>query len=332
MTERAARLGTPAQVGAYSGAVRCASCGREGRDDAQFCDRCGAELAVVPASGAPPEHFAEGRYRVRSVVGEGLRKIVYLARDTRLDRDVALAVLRLDGVTDAERERVEREIRMFAWLGGHPNIVQLYDVEDLDGAVGLVFEFVPGSTVADVLELAGGVGLPVADALRIGEQVAQALGQVHRHGVVFRDVKSRNVLLTGDGTAKLCDFGLALRPGDARLTDEKLVVGSLAYIAPERVARHHYDYRSDLYSLGVLLYEMLTGRPPFDGDDPDEVGAQHLHAEPPPIDGWRKGVPDQVQSLVLRLLAKRLDERPSSAAEVAAVLRRLRGDTASPSA
>ena len=136
----------------------------------------------------------------------------------------------------------------------------------------------------DLLNATGGHGLPVRDVLRIGEQVAHALDAVHRERILFRDLKPGNVLLTGEGTAKLCDFGYALQVGQSRLTDENLVVGSLGYIAPERVLRRHSDQRADLYSLGALLYEMLAGQPPFPGDDIQEVGMQHVHADPPPLD------------------------------------------------
>jgi serine/threonine-protein kinase len=267
-----------------------------------------------------PTTLGNGRYRVLSHVGDGLRKQVYRARDTLLDRDVALALLRTDGLDDAERTRVEREVRVVARLGSHPNVVTLYDIEDLDGVPGLVFEFVGGGSVQDLLRATGGRGLPVRDALRIGEQVARALEAVHRESIVFRDVKSGNVLLTGDGTAKLCDFGYAMQAGQLRVTDPTFTVGSLAYIAPERVARRHFDHRSDLYSLGILLYEMLAGRPPFESDDVQEIGAQHVHAEPPALDELRPGLPAELVQLVHRLLAKAVADRPDSAAAVAAEL------------
>jgi serine/threonine-protein kinase len=164
----------------------------------------------------------------------------------------------------------------------------------------------------------------VRDVIRIGEQVARALDAMHREGVYFRDLKPGNVLLGGEGTAKLCDFGYALKAGQAHVTPHELVVGSLAYIAPERVARRHYDHRSDLYSLGILLYELLAGHPPFDSDDIQEVGSQHLHAEPPPLAEARPNTPDALVDLIGRLLAKGVGERPESAAHVAAELARIR--------
>jgi len=306
--------------------VFCEQCGQENRDDAQFCDRCGTRLHFIAAPSAPDEPVAlgDGRFRVVEQIGAGLRKTVYLAHDTLLDRDVALAVVRHADLDDAERTRAEREIRIMARLGSHPNVVTLYDVEDFDGVPGIVFEYLPGGSVRDLLDATGGRGLPVRDALRIGEQVAHALDGVHREEFHFRDLKPANVMLTGEGTAKLCDFGYVLRAGQQRVTDPELVVGSLAYIAPERVARRHFDYRSDLYSLGVLLYEMLAGEPPFPGDDIQVVGAQHVHAEPPPLGDRRPDLPEPLVELIASLLAKQVGERPESAAHVAAELARIR--------
>jgi serine/threonine-protein kinase len=271
-----------------------------------------------------PVSLGGGRFRVISRVGDGLRKQVYLAHDTVLDRDVALALLRTEGLDEAERTRLEREVRVVARLGSHPNIVTLYDVEDLDGVPGLVFEFLGGGTVLDLLRATGGRGLPVRDALRIGEQAARALDAVHRESIVFRDVKPGNVLLAGDGTAKLCDFGYALQVGQSRVTDPTFTVGSLAYLAPERVSRQHFDHRSDLYSFGVLLYEMLAGRPPFESDDVQEIGVQHVHADPPPLAEARPGLDAALVALVHQLLAKSVADRPENAALVAVRLAELR--------
>jgi eukaryotic-like serine/threonine-protein kinase len=294
--------------------MECPSCGTVTSDGTGSCDACGA---VLPAAEEPNlDPLAGGRFRIRANIGEGTRKLVYLAHDEFLDRPVAIAVARAEGFDERELERLRREIRMLGRLSSHPNVVTLYDVTQLDGATALLFEYVPGGSVADLLALAG-VPLPIRDALRIAEQVAWALDGIHREGIIFRDVKTANVLLVGDGTAKLCDFGLALAPGDGRLTDEHIVMGSLSYLAPERVARRHYDHRSDLYSLGAVLYEMLAGDPPFPGDDVNEVGAQILHAEPPPLLEARPDLPEALSELVMRLLAKDVGQRPDSAAEVA---------------
>jgi len=304
---------------------RCPACGHYVGLGDRFCAACGTLLELVATRPVDaPVSLGGDRFRVEGVLGEGIRKRVYLARDTVLDRDVAVAVVRADGLTAVERERVEREVRLLARLGTHPNVVVLHDVIDVDGATAMVFEYLPGGSVADLLAVAG--VLPVRDALRIGEQIARALDAVHRAGVFFRDVKPGNVLLTGDGTAKLCDFGLAFRLETGKLTDPGLVVGSLAYLAPERVARRHYDERSDLYALGVVCYEMLAGEPPFVGDLVDEVGAQHLHAEPPALRDRRPEVPERVAVLVHALLAKRFEDRPQTAIEVADELARCRAD------
>jgi serine/threonine-protein kinase len=305
--------------------MRCSACGHENREEARFCDTCGAQLhlATAAAPAGLPEAFAGGRYRVIDLVGDGVRKRVFHAHDTRLDREVAIALLNPVGLDDAERTRVEREVRLLARLGSHPNIVTLYDVADLDGTPGIVYEYLPGGSLRDLMRVTGGRGLPVRDVVRIGVQMARALDAVHREHVFFRDLKPGNVLLTGDGTAKLCDFGYALRAGQLRVTDPNLTVGSPAYIAPERIARSHFDHRSDLYSLGVVLYEMLAGHPPFAGDDVQEIGDQHLHAAPAPLADTRPGLPDALVGLVVALLAKAVADRPDSAAQVAVDLDRI---------
>jgi serine/threonine-protein kinase len=308
--------------------VQCTSCGSENSPVSRFCGACGLQLGIVASTAGAdiPTTLGNGRYRVIAQIGDGLVKLVYHAHDNVLDREVAIALLRPDALDAEQRTRVEREARLFARLGSHPNIVALYDLADLDDQPGLVFEYVPGGTLWDLLQATGGRGLPVRDVLRIGEQLARALAAAHREEVLVRDLKPANVLLTGDGTAKLCDFGHALRPRQWRITDGNLTVGSLAYIAPERVAGRHFDQRSDLYSLGIVIYEMLAGRPPFDSGDVQEVGAQHLHAEPPSLFDVRPDLPSPLVELVGRLLAKEVADRPEHAATVAATLSALRSE------
>jgi serine/threonine protein kinase len=302
--------------------VACGACGAEQRDGARFCDACGAQLIVLAAAQGNdlPATLGDDRYRVIEQIGNGLRKRVWRAHDTVLDRDVAIALMHSEGLDESERVRMEREVRLVARLGSHPNIVTLYDVQDLDGTPGMVFEYVSGGSLDDLLRATGRRGLPLRDAVRITDQVARALEAVHREAALFRDLKPGNVLLTGEGTAKLCDFGYAMRYSQQRLTDPTLTVGSLAYIAPERIARRHFDQRSDLYSLGALLYEMLAGHPPFESDDVQAIGAQHLHAPPPPLTQERDGIPDDLIALANALLAKAVADRPDSAAAVVAQL------------
>jgi len=258
------------------------------------------------------------------MLGEGARKRVFLARDERLDRDVAVAVIKTEGLDEAGRHRIDREARAMARLGDHPNIVTVFDVVEEAGAPQIVAQYMAGGTLGERLASEESGRLEVGDVLRLGEELALALDHAHGLGVVHRDVKPANVWLAADGTAKLGDFGLAALVDQSRLTTEGMVVGTVAYLAPEQAVGRTPDARADLYSLGVVLYELLTGRPPFLGDDAVAVIAQHLNTAPVATTWHTAGVPPALDALVLRLLAKDPAERPATAGEVVVELRRLR--------
>jgi predicted ATPase/class 3 adenylate cyclase len=310
--------------------VECSSCGHGNREAARFCEHCGAGLttdsAEAGAAYLSPTTVASGRYRVQRLLGEGARTRVYAALDSRLGRDVAVAIIKTEGLDDAGRHRIEREARAMARLGDHPNIVTVFDVGEDDGQPYIVSELMPGGSVADVLARQEDHRLPVDDALRIGEQVALALAHAHDRGIVDRDLKPANVWLAADGTARLGDFGLAVETDRSRITSEGMVVGTVAYLAPEQAVGRAPDTRSDLYALGACLYEMLTGRPPFLGDDAVAVISQHLNTAPVAPSWHNVAVSPGVEALVLALLAKDPAARPASATAVAAELHRLRED------
>jgi len=276
-----------------------------------------------------PAGFAAGRYTVRRLLGEGSRKRVYLAHDTRLDREVALAVIRTEGLDDAARARVRREAQAMARLGDHPHIVTVHDIGDENGQPYLVSQLMAGGDVAVLLGAAPEHRLPLGRMLAIAEQVCAALEHAHRHGILHRDVKPSNVWLTRDGTAKLGDFGLAASLDRTRITMPGTLLGTASYLAPEQALGQAADARSDLYALGAMLYEMLAGRPPFLGDDAVAVVSQHLNTPPAPSSWYNPEVSPALEALVLQLLAKVPDERPASAAEVR---QRLREMSAAPAA
>lgn len=316
--------------------MRCGTCGGDNREGARFCDTCGAALGGSTSSvggrrpetpSVPlPETLGGGRYRVTGVLGEGARKWVYRAVDARLEREVAVAVVKTGALDDETRRRIEREARSTARLGDHPLIVTVHDVGDDDGRPYIVSQLMPGGSIADLLLEAPQGRLAIADVLRIGEQVATALAHAHTHAVVHRDLKPANVWLTADGTAQLGDFGLAVPIDQSRLTAEGLVVGTVAYLAPEQALGHVPDGRADLYSLGAMLYEMVCGRPPFLGDDAVSIISQHLNT-PPIAPSWhRSDVPPALEQLVVALLSKRPEDRPDTATKVAAELRRVRDE------
>jgi serine/threonine protein kinase len=283
-----------------------------------------ATLAITPGSDSQPwsmpESLASGRYLIRRALGQGGQKKVYLARDDRLDRDVVIAVLKTDDLTAESVPRLIREAQAMARLGSHPNIVTVYDIGDEDGRPFIVSQYVEAGSVADLLKSADKHRLSADQVIRIASQICQALAHCHSQGIIHRDLKPGNVWLTQDGTAKLGDFGLAASADFSRITLEGALVGTVVYMPPELMLGHQAEPRSDLYSLGVMLYEAVTGRPPFLGDQFVAIISQHINS-PPVAPSWHNPeVPQALETLILRLLAKTPEERPASAAEVAKAL------------
>jgi tRNA A-37 threonylcarbamoyl transferase component Bud32 len=277
---------------------------------ASSCSQQGEPSSALPLS------FARGRYQIQRFLGEGAVKRVYLAHDTSLDRPVALSVFKTERLDQAGLARVHREARALGRLGDHPHIVTIYDTAEEDGQPYLVSQYMEGGSVHDLLSQAEKHRLPLHDVLHITDEICQALEYAHQNNIVHRDLKPMNVWLTQTGTVKLGDFGLAVVLDQARLTTEGVVVGTVAYMAPEQAEGQAPQAASDLYSLGVMFYEMVTGRRPFLGEDVLAVLYQHIHT-PPVAPSWHNPeVPRPLQALILRLLAKAPHERPQSAAAV----------------
>jgi tetratricopeptide (TPR) repeat protein len=272
---------------------------------------------------------AGGRYRLERLLGEGAHKQVYLALDTTLDRDVAVALIRAAGLTPDRAERVRREAQAMGRLGSHPNIVTVYDAGEEGSRPYIVEEYVSGGTVADLLAETPEHALPIDQAVAIATDLCAALAYAHGHGMVHRDLKPANVWLDPSGAAKLGDFGLvaSLRHSGttlARLTEEGGLIGTLAYIAPEQALGRIADPRADLYSLGVMLYELVTGRVPFAADDALAIISQHLRTAPVAPVWHNAAVPKALDGLIVRLLAKDPRDRPQDAGEVGAGLEALK--------
>jgi predicted ATPase len=278
-------------------------------------------MAITPgtesASWSVPTSFASGRYLVRRPLGQGGQKKVYLARDDRLDRDVVIALLKTDELASDSVPRLIREAQSMARLGSHPNIVTVYDIGDEAGRPFIVSQYVEGGSVADLLKSADKHRLPYQQAITIGTQICSALTHCHSQGIIHRDLKPGNVWLSQDGTAKLGDFGLAVSADFSRITLEGALVGTVVYMPPELMLGQQAESRSDLYSLGVMLYEIVTGRPPFMGDQFVAIISQHINS-PPVAPSWHNPeVPQALEKLILQLLSKTPQERPESAAAVA---------------
>ncbi len=269
---------------------------------------------------------------------------VYRARDTELDRDVALKLLPPDMAEDPERlERLRREAKAVAALQ-HPNIVAIHSIEEAEGQRFLVMELVEGKRLDELIEPGG---LPLPQALDIALHLADALGAAHGKGVVHRDLKPGNVMVDRDGRVKLLDFGLAKRASDtivgdeggsslaptrgAELTRRGEVVGTVPYMSPEQLEGRPIDPRTDIFSLGIVMYEMLSGRRPFSGDSPAALISSLMKDAPPPLDGARPGIPARLARLVHACLAKDPAARIQSAAELKRELEELqRGRVGAP--
>jgi hypothetical protein len=271
------------------------------------------------------ERTLAGRYRIQEVIGRGGMSTVYRATDEVLGRDVAVKVL-LPALAEQDptyAARFEREARAAAGLAS-PTVVTVFDTgTDEDGSQYIVMELVSGHSLAELLSK--GQPLPVEEATRIGERVADALQAAHAAGILHRDIKPANVMVADDGTVKLLDFGIARSLDGVTLTQAASVVGTAAYMAPERALGQSGDARADVYSLGCLLYAMLTGRPPFSGEIAAAVLHQQINADPAPPSRLRAEVPAALEALVLAMLAKAPDARPKTAAEVGERLAALSG-------
>jgi non-specific serine/threonine protein kinase len=255
----------------------------------------------------------QNRYRLESELGQGGMGVVYRAHDTLLDRPVAIKMLTRPGLGSESRARLLREARAVASLN-HPNIVSVYDAGQTEGVSFIIMELVEGGT------LPGDGSKTIQEIVDIARQVCVALEHAHAHGIVHRDLKPENVLITPDGSPKLMDFGLARSPIASRLTSEETIIGTVYYLAPEQALGREVDGRTDLYSLGVMLYELITGRLPFEGDDPLAVISQHLHAPVESPRTYRPDLPPALEAIILKLLAKEPANRYASAQEVGLAL------------
>jgi hypothetical protein len=275
-------------------------------------------------------------YRIEDILGKGGMGIVYRARDTRLDRPVALKVLPVEFTRDADRQRRFFQEARAASAVSHPAIAQVYDVDEEDGVSFIVMELVPGKTVRTLVQ---NRELDLLGALEIASQVAAGLARAHEAGIVHRDIKAENIMVTPDGHAKLLDFGLAkLRepPGGGRespspddisqletlaRTQAGLVLGTLRYMSPEQARGLAVDHRSDIFSLGVVLYEMVTGQVPFAGASPVDTLHAIAFEETRPVTALRPHLPPSLQRVIGRCLRKRREDRYAEARELVADLK-----------
>jgi len=269
----------------------------------------------------PPKRL--GRYQIQHELGRGAMGAVYRALDPTIERVVAIKTIRVDlpsGELRDYRDRFLREAKAAGRLS-HPNIVTIYDAGEEGGLAYIVMEHLPGVSLRDLL--AGGEALPFEAWTSIAAQVADGLAGAHAAGVIHRDIKPANVMLTGDARVRITDFGIARIEGTST-TRAGLVLGSPKYMSPEQIRGLPLDQRTDLFSLGALMYEMATGRPPFgaDGGDVYEVMREVVNRDPPPPRSVNPALPQALEAVILRALAKPVEDRYRSATEIARDLKR----------
>jgi len=262
----------------------------------------------------------DGRYRIIRKLGAGGMADVYLAEDQELGRRVAIKILNdRHAADDSFIERFRREAKNAAGLS-HPNIVSIYDRGEAEGTYYIAMEFLDGRSLKELI--VGRGPAPIKTAIDYARQILAAVGFAHRHGIVHRDIKPHNVLVGPEGRLKVTDFGIA-RSGASQMTEVGSIIGTAQYLSPEQARGAPVDQTSDLYSVGVVLSEMLTGQVPFTGDTPLEIAMKHLSEVPRPPSELRPEVPHDLDSIVLRALAKEPAERYQSADEMDADLQRV---------
>jgi beta-lactam-binding protein with PASTA domain/tRNA A-37 threonylcarbamoyl transferase component Bud32 len=262
----------------------------------------------------------DGRYRILKRIGSGGMADVYLAEDEVLGRRVAIKILNERHAGDDQFiERFRREAQSAAALS-HPNVVAIYDRGEAEGTYYIAMELLDGRNLKELIVARGPA--PPKIVVEYARQILAALAYSHRHTIVHRDIKPHNVVVDGDGRVKVTDFGIA-RGGASQMTEVGSIVGTAQYLSPEQARGEAVDPRSDLYSLGIVMYELLTGSVPFTGDSPVEIAMKHLSATAPPPSEVREGVPRELDLVVMRALAKDPDDRYASAEEMDADLERI---------
>lgn len=311
--------------------MRCPICRFDNPEGTSFCGKCGTKFGAegpvsltrtleTPSAVLPQGHVFAGRYEIVEELGRGGMGIVYKAVDNKLKRSVALKFLPVEWTHDPQaEERFHREAQAAAALD-HPNICTVFEIDEAEGRKFISMAYIEGESLRDRIRRGP---LSIDEALGLGLQIAEGLKEAHRKGIVHRDIKSSNIMVTKDGQAKIMDFGLARVSGCAMLTKEGMTVGTIAYMSPEQARGEPVDHRSDIWSLGVVLYEMLGGRLPFRGDHDQTILFSILKDPPRPLLDVRPDVPPPLEHVVGKALEKDPGRRYQSVEELIDDLRSL---------
>jgi TolB-like protein/tetratricopeptide (TPR) repeat protein/predicted Ser/Thr protein kinase len=311
----------------------CPKCGLDNAPDAANCRRCGARLDSAPdnppSAGATldystPQTIAAkgrvlaGRFEVQEEIGSGGMGTVYRVLDRKINEEMALKVLRPGIVPESKAvERFKNELRL-ARRVSHKNVCRLYDLHEETGTLFITMEYVRGEDLATLIRRQG--RLSAGRAVALASQIAEGLAQAHKLGVIHRDLKPRNIMIDPQDNVRIMDFGIAREAAGADLTTPGMLIGTPDYMSPEQASGEATDPRTDIYALGAILFEMVTGRPPFEGDSPLAVALKHKSDLPPHPRALNAEVPEALDRLILKCLAKSKDDRPQSAEALVADL------------
>ncbi len=297
--------------------IKCPKCQHENPEDTLYCGKCAGPLKstegisvtktfITPADRLQKGSTLAGRYNIIEELGRGGMGVVYKAEDTKLKRSVALKFLppELTHIPEV-KERFVREAQAAAALD-HPNICTVYEFDEADETTFISMAYIEGQSLRNKIESGP---LELDEALTIATQVSEGLQEAHKKGVIHRDIKSVNIMVTEKGQAKIMDFGLARMTGTTMLTKEGAAMGTIAYMSPEQTRGEEVDLRTDIWSLGVVLYEMFSGQLPFKGDHEQAVVYSILNEKPKPITDLKTDTPVSIGQVVSKALAKNPDER-----------------------
>jgi serine/threonine protein kinase len=314
--------------------IKCPKCQAEILDDSRFCSKCGTPIhpseeifiSQTRTILKPMEELRSGtalanKYKIIEILGRGGMGIVYKAEDTKLKRNVALKFLPPELMrNDEAKERFVLEAQAAAALS-HPNICTIYEIDEEEGKSFIAMEYIEGQSLRANIKR-GPLG--INEALDIAIQVAEGLEEAHKKEIIHRDIKSANIMVTDKGQAKIMDFGLAKVKGGTLLTREGTTLGTVAYMSPEQARGEEVDHRSDIWSLGVVLYEMFSGKLPFMGDREASILYSVVHEEPKALKAIKPNIPVELQQIINRALKKKPDSRYSSASEMLNDLKKYR--------
>jgi eukaryotic-like serine/threonine-protein kinase len=307
--------------------VKCPKCDTDNTSDSQFCKKCATQLPSLKETFASPTETVQtpikelttgstfaGRYQVIEELGRGGMGRVYKVHDTELNEKVALKLLRLEVAADADTvERFRNELKSARHVA-HKNVCRMFDIGRAEGVPYITMEYVPGEDLKRLIRKIG--QMPAGRTVSIARQIAEGLAEAHAHGIVHRDLKPQNIMVDEGGNVRIMDFGIARSLEKKGITGAGIMIGTPEYMSPEQVEGKAVDARSDIYSLGIILYEMTTGRVPFEGDTPFTIGVKHKSEKPRDPRELNPAIPPDLGRLILRCLEKDKEKRFQSAGEL----------------